>query len=157
MGRRDKDRATRVSSLTNEEPLVVVEAGVDIVGEIVGKDCGDSRDGVIREGEASLRGGGYGSACEGAFGAEDRDVSRDRGISGHRGSEVFAARRGDEDIVGVDSDILVKWSEEEGVENFLSDLGRSGRHGDWGWSKGTSLFYSVRRPGFLRGIFGWLS
>ena len=157
MGGWDKDRATRVSSLANEEPLVVVEAGVDIVREIVGKDCGDSRDGVVREGETPLCRGGRGGVLEGAFSAEDRDVSRDRGISGHWGSGVFATRRGDEDIVGVDGDVLVKWSEEEGVENFLSDLGRSGRHGDWGWSEGTSLFYSVRRLGFLRGIFGWLS
>ena len=61
----DKDRTTRVSSLANEEPLVVVEAGVDIVREIVGKDCGDSCDGVIREGETSLCCGGCGSVCEG--------------------------------------------------------------------------------------------
>ena len=31
----NKDRATRVSSLTNEEPLVVVKAGVDIMREVV--------------------------------------------------------------------------------------------------------------------------
>ena len=31
----DKDRATRVSSLTNEEPLVVMKACVDIVREVV--------------------------------------------------------------------------------------------------------------------------
>jgi hypothetical protein len=31
----DEDRATRVSSLTNEEPLGVVEACVDIMWEVV--------------------------------------------------------------------------------------------------------------------------
>ena len=31
----DKDRATGVSALANEEPLVVVKAGVDIVGEVI--------------------------------------------------------------------------------------------------------------------------
>ena len=46
----DKDRATGVSSLTNEEPLVVVKACVDIVWEVVGEDCGDSRYSVVREG-----------------------------------------------------------------------------------------------------------
>ena len=128
MGGRDKDRATRVSSLANEEPLVVVEASVDIVREVVRKDCGDSRDGVIREGETSLCCGGRGSVCEGVFGVEDRDVSRDRGISGHRGSEVFAARRGDKDVVGVNGNVFVKRGEKESVEDFLSDLRGSGRH-----------------------------
>ena len=31
----DKDRAARVPSLTNEEPLVVVKACVDIVWEVI--------------------------------------------------------------------------------------------------------------------------
>jgi hypothetical protein len=35
MQRGDKDHATRVSSLTNEEPLGVVEACVDIMQEVV--------------------------------------------------------------------------------------------------------------------------
>ena len=37
----DKNRATRVSSLTDEEPLMVVKARVDIVGEIIREDRGD--------------------------------------------------------------------------------------------------------------------
>ena len=41
MGGRDKDRATGMSSLANEEPLMVVEAGVDIMGKVIRKDCGD--------------------------------------------------------------------------------------------------------------------
>jgi hypothetical protein len=124
----DKDRATRVSSLANEEPLVIVKAGVDIVREVVGKDCGNGHDGVIREGETSLCRGGRGSVRKGAFGAKDRDVGRDRGLGGRRGSEVFAARRGDKDVVGVNGNVFVERGEEEGVEDFLSDSGGSGRH-----------------------------
>ena len=90
---------------------MVVEASVDIMWEVVRKDCGDSRGGVIREGEAPLRRGGCRSVCEGALGAEDRDVSCDWGVGGHRGSEVFTAGRGDEDVVGVDGDVLVEWGE----------------------------------------------
>ena len=157
MGGWDKDRATRVSSLANEEPLVVVEASVDIVRKIIRKDSGDSRDGVIGEGETPLRCGRCRSVCEGALSAEYRDVSRDWGSSSHRGSEVFAARRGDEDVVGVYGDIVVERGEEEGVENFLGDLWRGGRHGEWRRNNRTSLFYNARRPGFLRGMFGWLS
>ena len=125
----NKDRVTRVSSLATEEPLVIMEASIDVVREVVGKDCGDSRDGVIREGETSLCRGGCRSVCEGTFGAKDRDISRDRGTSGHRGLEVFAARRGDKDIVGVNCNVFMERGEEESVEDFLSDLGRSGRHG----------------------------
>ena len=125
---RDKDRVARVSSLTNEEPLVVVKACVDIVWEVVGKDCGDGRDGVIREGEASLCRGGCGSVCKGASGFKDRDVSRDRGSGRHRGSEVFTSRRGNENVIRVDGDVFVERGEEEGVENFLGDLGGCRRH-----------------------------
>ena len=128
MGGWDKDRAARVSSLANEEPLVVVEAGVDIMREVVGKDRGNSHGGVVGEGETPLRRGRRGSVCEGTFGAEDRNVRCYRGIGGHRGSEVFSARRGDKDVVGVHGNIFMKWGEEESVEDFLSDLGRSGRH-----------------------------
>ena len=128
----DENRATWVSSLSNEEPLVVVKSCVNIVWEVVGEDCGDSLCSVVREGEASLRRGRRGGVCEGTSGTEDRDVSRARGIGGHRGPEVFAVRGGDKDVVGVDGDILVDRGEEEGVEDFLSDLGRSGRHGSMG-------------------------
>ena len=63
--------------MTNEEPLVVVEACIDVVWEVVGKDCGDSRGGVIGKREASLRRGGCRSVRERAFGAENRDIGRD--------------------------------------------------------------------------------
>ena len=125
----DKDRATGVSSLTNEEPLVVVKACVDIMWEVIGEDCGDSRYGVVREGEASLCCGGCGSVRQRAFGAEDGHIGRDWGIGGHRGSEVFTSGGSDEDIVGVDGNVLVERGEEEGIEDFLGDSGRSGRHG----------------------------
>ena len=128
----DKDRATGVSSLTNEEPLVVMKACIDVVREVVREDHGDSRGGVVWKGKASLRRGGCGSVHEGTFSAENGDVSRDRGSGRHRGSEVFTLRRGDENVVGVNGNIFVERSEEEGIENFLSDLGISGRHGGQG-------------------------
>jgi hypothetical protein len=85
---------------------------------------------VVREREASLCRSGYGSVRERASSTEDRDVGRARGTSGHRGSEVFAARRGDKDIVGVNGDIFMKRGEEESVEDFLGYLRGSGRHGE---------------------------
>ena len=124
----DKDRATRVSSLANEEPLVVVKARVDVMREVVREDRSDSCGGVIREGKASLCRGGRGSVRERADGTENGNVSHTRGSGIHRGSEVFASWRGDEDIVGVDSDILVERSKEEGIEYFLGYTGRRGRH-----------------------------
>jgi hypothetical protein len=124
----DEDRVTRVSSLANEEPLVVVEASVDIVREIVGKDGGDSHDGVIREREASLRVGGCGSVRQRSSGAKDGYVGCGWGVGSHRGSEVFATWGGDENVVRVDGDVLVEWSEEESVEDFLGDSRGSGRH-----------------------------
>ena len=128
MGGWDKDRAPGMSSLANEEPLVVMKASIDIVREVVGKDCGDSRYSVVGKGKTPLCRSGCGSLCKGTSGAEDRDESRGRSIGGHRGSEVVAAWRGDEDIVGVNGNMFVKRGEEEGVEDFLCDLGRSGRH-----------------------------
>ena len=108
---------------------MVVKSCVDIMREVVGEDGGDSRNSVVREGETSLRRGRCGGICEGTSGTEDRDVSRVRGIGGHRGSEVFTARGGDKDVVRVDGDVLVKWGEEESVEYFLGYAGRCGRHG----------------------------
>ena len=128
MGGRDKDRAMGMSSLANEEPLMVMKAGVDIMGEVIRKDCSDGRGSVVREGEASLRCGRRGSIHERTFGAEDRYISCGGGTRGHWGSKVFTSRRGDKDIVGVNGDVLVEQSEEESVEDFLSDLGGSGRH-----------------------------
>ena len=127
----DKDRATGVSPLANEEPLVVVKSCVDVVWEVVGEDCGDSRYSVVREGKTSLRRGRCGGICEGSSGTKDRDISRARGICGHRGSEVFTARGGDEDVVGVNGDILVKRGEEKRVEYFLGYARRCGRHDCW--------------------------
>ena len=125
---RDEDRAAGVSSLTNEEPLVIVKACVDIMWEVVREDCGDSRGSVVREGETPLHRGGCRSVCEGTFGAENGDVSRSWGRSIHWGSEVFAARGGDKGVIRVDGDILVERGKEEGVEDFLSYLGGRERH-----------------------------
>ena len=115
----DKDCATRVSPLTNEEPLVVVETCIYIVREVIRKDCGDGRDSVIGDRETPLCRSGYGSVRERASSTEDRDVGRVRGTSGHRGSEIFAARGGDKDVVGVNGDIFMRRGEEESVEDFL--------------------------------------
>ena len=124
----DEDRATGVSSLANEEPLVVVKARVYVMREIVREDCGDSCDSVVRKGETPLCRGGCGSVHERAFGAKNGDIGCNWGGRGHWGSEVFTLWGGDEDIIGVDGDILVEWGKEESVENFLSYLGGSGRH-----------------------------
>ena len=83
---------------------------------------------MVGTGKAPLRCGGSGSVHKRALGAENRDISCDWGHSSHRGSEVLVTRSSNEDVIGVDGDILVKWGEEKGVEDFLSDLGGSGRH-----------------------------
>ena len=57
--------------MANEEPLVVVEADVDIAREVVGKYCGNSRGGVVGKGETSLRRSRCRGAFEGALSAED--------------------------------------------------------------------------------------
>ena len=131
LGGRNKDCAAWVSSLTNEEPLVVVKASVDIVGKVVRKDCSNSCNGVIGEGEAALRRGGHRGVYEGSSGAENGDVGCDWGLGGRRRSEIFSSGGGDEDIVGVDGNVLVERGEKKGVEDFLGDLGRSGRHRWW--------------------------
>ena len=155
--RGNKDRAARVSSLTNEEPVMVVETRVDIVGEVVGEDRGYGRDGMVGERETTLRSGGRGSVRQQSSGIEDGYISRGWGVCGHRGSEVFATWGGDENVVGVDGDVLVERSKEQSVEDFLGYARGSWGHGDWGLNNGISLSYNARRPGFLRGIFGWLS
>ena len=128
MCRGNKDRATRVSSLTNEEPLVVVKSCIDVVWEIIGEDGGDGRYSVVREREASLCRGGRGSIRQGMSGAEDGYIGCSRGIGSYRGSEILASGRSNEDVVGIDGNVLVERGKEEGVEDFLSDLGRSRRH-----------------------------
>ena len=124
----DKDCVVGVSSLTNEEPLVVVKVGIDIVREVIREDRGDSRGRMIGKREAPLCRGGCGSVREGAVSAENGDVGCGWGRSIHRGSEVFMMGGSDKDVVRVNGDVLVEWGKEESVENFLSDLGGSGRH-----------------------------
>ena len=86
---------------------------------------------MFREWETPLRRGRCGSVHQRTSGAEDGYIGCGWGICGHRGSKVFASGRSDEDVVGVYGDVLVERGEEEGVENLLSDLGGSGRHGEW--------------------------
>ena len=128
MRRGDEDCAARVSSLTDKEPLVIVKAHIDIVREVIREDCSDSCGRMVRKGEAPLCCGRSGSVHERAACAEDRDVSRNWGSSVHQGSEVLVSRGGDKNVIGVNGSVLMKWSEEESVENFLGDLGGSGRH-----------------------------
>ena len=53
----NKDRAVRVLSLTNEEPLEVVKLGIYVVQEVVRQDCCYGSDGMIGEGKTPLRHG----------------------------------------------------------------------------------------------------
>ena len=115
--------------MTNEEPLVVMKAGVDIVREVVRKDCGDSHGSMVRKGEAPLRHGRCRSVHERTLGAENGDINRDWGIGVHRGSEILVSRGGDKNIIGVDGNVFMKRGEEESVEDFLGYLRGSGRHG----------------------------
>ena len=125
---RDEDHTARVSSLSNEKPLMVVKVCVDIVWEIIREDCGDSRGSVVRKGETPLCRSRCGSVREGTFGTENGDVSHGWSSDVHRGSEVFMSRGGNEDIIGVNGDVFMKRGEEESVEDFLSYLGGCGRH-----------------------------
>jgi hypothetical protein len=139
----DEDHATGVLSLTNEEPLVVMKAGVDIVWEVVREDCSNSRGSVVRKGEVPLRRGRYGSVHERALGAENGDIGRDWGSGVHRGSEVFASRGGNENIIGIDGNVFVKRGEEESVKDFLGYLRGSGRHGRQGRTVGITGFITL--------------
>ena len=115
--------------MANEEPLVVVETRVDVVWEVIRKNCGDSRGGMVGKGETPLGRRGCRSVPERALGGENGDVSCGWGSGGHRGSKVLASRGGDEYVVGIDGDVLVKRGKEESVEYFLGYAGRCGRHG----------------------------
>ena len=110
---------------------MVMKSCVDIVWEVVGEDGGDSRYRVVREGETSLCCSRCGSISQGTSGAEDGYIGCDWGIDGHRGLEIFASGGSEEDVVGVDGNILMERGEQEGVKDFLGDSGRSGRHGRW--------------------------
>ena len=127
----DEDCATGVSSLANEEPLVGMKSGIDIVREIIGEDSCDSSDCVVGEREASLCRGGYGFGGKGSSRAKDGDIGCRGSVDSHWRSEIFSSRGGDIDVVGVDSDIVIKRGKKEGVEYFLSYAGGCRRHGRW--------------------------
>ena len=129
MWRGDKDGTMRVSSLSYKEPLIGVESGIDIMQEVVGKDCRDGGDSVIQKRENSLRRSGDWFGRKGTSGTEDGDICRRGSIDSHRGSEIVSSRGGDIDVVGVNSDIVMEWGEKEGVEHFLGYAGGWRRHG----------------------------
>ena len=121
MRRGDKDCTSGVLSLANKEPLTGMELGVDIVWEVIGKDCCDGSDCMVRERETSLRRSRYWFGCEGLSSTKNGDVGCDGGVSGHQGSEVLSSRGRDVDVIRVYGDIVMEWGEEEGIEKFLSD------------------------------------
>ena len=124
----DEDCAARVSSLSNEEPLVVMEVCVNVVGKVVREDCRNGGNCMIRERKTPLCCGRYWGIFQRSSRRQNRDVCRYRGISSHQGSIILSAWRGNVDVVRVDGDIVVEWGEEEGVEQFLGNARRSGRH-----------------------------
>ena len=128
VGGRDEDRVTRVLSLPNEEPLVVVKSRVDVMREIIREDCCNGGDRVVRERKTALCRSGHWFSNKGPSRTEDRDVGRDGCVSSHWGSEVFSSGRCDEDVIGVNGDIFVEWGEEESIKKFLRNLWQSGRH-----------------------------
>ena len=103
---------------------------------------------MVRKGGTSLCRGGYGSIREGAFGAKDGDISRGWGVGVHWGSEVLVSRRSNENIIGVDGNVFVERGEKEGVKDFLSYLGGSGRH---------CVMREVDRDSPLIMLFAWVS
>ena len=107
---------------------MIVETRIDVVREVIREDRGDCRDGVIRKGETPLCRSGCGSVHKRTFSTEDGYISRGWGICGHWGSKVFTLQGGDKDVIRVNGDVLMEQSKEESVEDFLSDLGGSGRH-----------------------------
>ena len=51
----NKDCTTGVSSLANEEPLGVVKVCINVVQEVIGKDCCNGGDSVVGKRETPLR------------------------------------------------------------------------------------------------------
>ena len=45
--------------MANEEPLGVMESGVNVVWDVVGQDCHDGSNGMVREGKTALCCGRY--------------------------------------------------------------------------------------------------
>ena len=130
----------RVLSLANEEPLVGMQSGVDVMQKVIRKNSRNGSDCVIGEGEAALCCGRQWGVGKGLFCAQDGDIGCDGGIGVHRWSEVFLVGGGDKNIVGVYSDIFVEQGEEKGVEEFLRNMRQGGRHRHGGLSCSCSCF-----------------
>ena len=114
--------------MTNEEPLVVVEAGVDIVWEVIGKDCCNGGDSVVGKRETPLHCSRHGFGRKGTSCAQDRDIGHRGSVDRHQRPEVFSLRSGDINVVGIDGDVVVEWGEKESIEYFLSYAGGCGRN-----------------------------
>ena len=96
--------------------MVGMELGIDIVWEVIEKDCCDGSNCMIGKGKTPLRCSRYWFSGKGSSGTKNRDVGRDEGVGSHWGSKVLPSRSGDIDIVGIDGDIVVEQGEKEGVE-----------------------------------------
>ena len=118
----------RVSSLSYKEPLIGMEPGVDVMWEVIRKDCRDGGDSMIRERGTPLRRSGYWFGRKGTSCAQDRDISCHGSVDSPRGPEVFSSRGGDIDVIGVNGDIIMERGKKEGVKYFLSYAGGCRRH-----------------------------
>ena len=117
-----------MSSLSDEEPLLVMKVGIDVMWEVIGEDGRNGGNSVIWKWKTPLCRGRGGNVTEGLSCAQDRDVSHNGRVGGRWWSEVFPSRGSNIDVVRIHSDVVVEWGEKEGVENFLGDARRSGRH-----------------------------
>ena len=115
--------------MSHKKPLVGVEPGIDVVWQVVRKDCRDGGNSVIGKRETPLCRSGHQFGGKGASSTEDRDIGHRGSVDSHWGLEVFPSRGGDIDVVGVNGDIVVERGKKKGVEYFLSYAGGCRRHG----------------------------
>ena len=67
----DKDCVTGVSPLANEEPLVVMKLGINVMWEVIGEDGCNSCNGMVGKGKAPLCHGRDRRVNKRSSGAED--------------------------------------------------------------------------------------